>query len=91
MAVACNGIFPGLHELFSKRHHYHIGVHFKIKDRKIINADSLMDNPLARKQLLEVDGIVLEVKYGQTKFEDIKEELKLIMLTDKPVIGYIAD
>ena len=63
----------------------------KIKDRKIINADSLMDNPLARKQLLEVDGIVLEVKYGQTKFEDIKEELKLIMLTDKPVIGYIAD
>jgi len=67
------------------------GLKDKIKDRKIINADSLMDNPLARKQLLEVDGIVLEVKYGQTKFEDIKEELKLIMLTDKPVIGYIAD
>ena len=63
----------------------------KIKDRKIHNADSLIDNPLARKLLLEVDGVVLEVKYGETKFEDIRDELKLIMLSGKPVTGYIAD
>ena len=63
----------------------------KIKDRKVYNADSLIDDPLARKLLLEVDAVILEVKYGQTKFEDIRDQLKLIMLSGKPVSGYIAD
>ncbi len=67
------------------------GLKDKIKDRKVHTAPSLIDNPLARKLLLEVDGVVLEVKYGETKFEDIRDELKLIMLADKPVTGYIAD
>ncbi|MBR1796761.1 MAG: hypothetical protein IJ757_01910 [Clostridiales bacterium] len=67
------------------------GLKDKIKDRKVYNADSLIDDPLARKLLLEVDGVVLEVRYGESKFEDIREELKLIMLAGKPVAGYIAD
>ncbi len=67
------------------------GLEKKIKDRKVHVAPSLIDNPLARKLLLEVDCVVLEVKYGDTKFEDIRDQLKLIMLAGKPVAGYIAD
>ncbi len=67
------------------------GLEKAIKDRKVHVAPSLIDNPLARKLLLEVDCVVLEVKYGESKFEDIRDQLKLIMLAGKPVAGYIAD
>lgn len=67
------------------------GLEKTIKDRKIHVAPSLIDNPLARKLLLEVDCVVLEVKYGESKFEDLRDQLKLIMLSGKPVAGYIAD
>lgn len=62
-----------------------------VKDRKIHTAPSLIDNPLARKLLLEVDCVILEVNYGESKFEDIRDQLKLIMLAGKPVAGFIAD
>ena len=67
------------------------GLKSKMTDRKVHTADSLVDDPRARKLLLEVDSVVLEVKYGETKFEDVREQLKLIMLAGKPVAGYIAD
>ena len=63
----------------------------KIKDTKVYVAASLITDPQARKYLPEVDSVILEVKYGQTKFEDIKEQIKLIMLAGKPITGYIAD
>ena len=63
----------------------------KVKDRKIYTAGSLLTDPQARKLLPEVDGVILEVSYGQTKFEDIREQIKLIMLAGKPITGYIAN
>ncbi len=59
-------------------------------DRKFHAAKSLIDDPLARKLLLEVDGVVLGVEYGETKFEDIRDQIKLIQLSGKPITGYIA-
>ena len=67
------------------------GLEKAVKDRKIHTAPSLIDNPLARKLLLEVDCVILEVNYGESKFEDIRDQLKLIMLAGKPVAGFIAD
>lgn len=63
----------------------------KVKDIKIYNAPNLINDPKARKLLPEVDSVILEVRYGETKFEDIKEQIKLIMLAGKPITGYIAD
>ena len=67
------------------------GLKEKMTGVKVHTAGSLVEDPRARKLLLEVDSVILEVKYGETKFEDIREQLKLIMLSGKPVAGYIAD
>ena len=67
------------------------GLKDQIKDKKVYTADSLTQDANARKLLLDVDSVILEVRYGITKFEDIKEQIELIELAGKPIAGYIAD
>ena len=67
------------------------GIKDKLKDRKVYTAESITKDAEARKLLLDVDSVILEVRYGISKFEDIKEQIELIELAGKPIAGYIAD
>ncbi|MCQ2516056.1 MAG: hypothetical protein MJ094_04255 [Saccharofermentans sp.] len=65
-----------------------------LKDKniaKVTVVDNLLENASSRKLLADVDGVILEVNYGKTRFDDIKDQIEFIVLAGKSVIGYIAD
>lgn len=61
------------------------------KNSKIVVVDNLLDNLSSRKLLADVDGVILEVKYGQTRFVELKEQIEFVVLAGKSITGYIAD
>jgi len=63
----------------------------KVKNRKILYSSSLVDDPQSRIYLSEADGVIIEVKYGESKFDDIREQIKLVQLAGKPITGYVAE
>lgn len=61
------------------------------KSSKVVVVDNLLEDAASRKLLSEVDGVVLEVKYGQTRFDEIKDQIEFVVLAGKSIIGYMAD